>query len=159
MVGEDDVTVKNNLLIHRQEGGSRDRWDYTIRYTLSPLRVAGWRDCSYDALSPSDDATQQDTDYLTMIAREVSRDKRDKDDAGCPEWPPSASTHLTPRPGRNLVGAYNILMPVLGESPQPSKIPVGTVIGDCVPAISTNGTNGEMALTTCRPIPAVFHKR
>jgi len=39
-------------------------------------------------------------------------------------------------------------MPLLGESPQPSKIPVGTVIGDCVSAISTNGTNGFIVFGT-----------
>jgi hypothetical protein len=149
-VGEDEVTVKDNLMIHRQEGGSSDRWEYTIRYMLSPLRVVGWHDCAYNDTS-LDAEEQTDIDLQTMIARTIAIDKPSEDDFGCPEWPSSAATHFTPRPGRNRLGAYNILMPVLGEGPQPSKIPPGTAIDDCVPAISTNGTNGFIVFGTPAP--------
>jgi hypothetical protein len=154
----DDVTVNDNLLIDRKSGGgSQFRSESATRYMLSPLRVVGRRDCSYDVRDMDESggsAVQMDVDLQAMIARYVTRDKPGKvdlDDLGCPQWPPSASTHFTPRPGRNLVGGYNILMPVLGEGPQPSKLPLGTTIGNCVPAISTNGTNGFIVFGTPAP--------
>jgi hypothetical protein len=151
-VGEDEVTVKDNLLMHRQAGGSRDRWEFTTRYMLTPLQVVGRRECSYDDLGETPgDGMQTDIDFRVMIARTVAKDKPD---VGCVQWPPGASTQLTPRPGRNLVGAYNIIMPVVGEGPQPSMIPVGTAIGDCVPAISTTGRNGFIVFGT----PALAEK-
>ena len=142
-VGEDDVTVGANQFVHRQMGGSSDRWDSTVTFSLSPFRALSERDCSYSNLSPNNGALT-DIDYLTMSVRSIAKDSAAKwgDDVGCPTWPPGASEHFTPEPGPNLLGAYDLVVPIVGTEVPAPKIPSGTVIGNCVPAMTTAGANG-----------------
>lgn len=142
-VGEDDVSVANGILIHQRVGGSAWRWDSTTKYTLSPWRAISERDCSFNDLS-SDNGTVTEIDFLTMTARSIAKDRTAKwrEEVGCPDWPKEASHHFTPQPAANLLGAYNIIVPVLGKETPAPKIPSGTAIGDCVPAMTTSGANG-----------------
>jgi hypothetical protein len=59
-VGEDELTVKQNLLEHAQNGGSAWRWDVTRRIQLSPLRVLEEAHCSYHNLAPGFTSTRWD---------------------------------------------------------------------------------------------------
>ena len=142
-IGEDAITVGDNLFIHKQVGGSSDRWESTVRYTLSPFRAEASKQCAYSNLGP-DNGTVTDLDYLKMTARSIAKDRTAKwgEDVGCPPWPPSASAHFTPQPAPNLLAGYNILVPVLSRDPVPAKLPSGTAIGDCVSAMTTSGANG-----------------
>jgi len=152
-IGEDEVTVGDNLFIHRQMGGSSDRWESTVRFTLSPFRAVADRECAYSNLG-SDNGTITDLDYLKMTARSIAKDRSAKwgDDVGCPQWPPGASAHFTPQPAPNLLGGYNILVPVLSRDPVPAaKLPSGVAIGDCVAAMSTGGVNGFMVFGNPAP--------
>jgi hypothetical protein len=152
-VGEDDVTVGANSLVHSQIGGSAWRWQNTVTFTLAPWRATAERDCSYYNASPGI-GTVTDIDYLAMSARSIAKDSASKrgDDVGCPTWPHSASQHFTAEPAPDLLGAYNILIPILGTAPVAPKIPAGTAIGDCVPAMTTAGVNGFLVFG--KPAPA-----
>ena len=150
-VGEDDVTVGPNQFVHRQIGGSSDRWDSTVTFSLSPFRALTERDCNYSNLSPSN-GVLTDIDYRTMSVRSIARDSSAKwDDVGCPTWPAGASEHFTPEPAANLLGAYNLVTPILGTDIPPARIPSGTVIGDCVPAMTTAGANGFIVFGEAAP--------
>jgi len=130
--------------VHKQMGGSAWRWYYTATYTLSPWKAVSEQDCSYSDAT-ADNGTLTDIDYLTMSVRSISKDSTSKwgdDSVGCPDWPPNASAHFTPQPAPNLLAAYNIVVPVLGTEAPPPKIPSGTAISDCVPAMTTAGANG-----------------
>ena len=61
---------------------------------------------------------------------------------GCPQWPGGALKHFTPQPGPGLLGAYDILVPIVNGGDTPPKIPAGTTIGNCGAAMSTAGVNG-----------------
>jgi hypothetical protein len=151
-VGEDDVLFNNNILIHKRVGGSAWRWESTTKYTLAPWRAIAERDCSFNDLS-SDNGTVTDIDFLTMTARTVAKDSAAKwgEGVGCPDWPEDAAAHFTPQPAPNLLGGYNILTPALGKATPPPKIPPGTAIGDCVPAITTSGANGFIVFGSPAP--------
>ena len=151
-VGEDDVTVGANQFVHRQVGGSSDRWDSTVTFSLFPYRALTERDCNYSNLSPNNGFVT-DIDYRTMSVRSIAKDSTAKwgDDVGCPTWPPGASEHFTPKPAANLLGAYNLVVPVLGTDVPPAKIPAGTVIGDCAPAMTTSGVNGFIVFGEAAP--------
>ena len=142
-IGEDKVTVGANRLVHWRVGGSAWRWESTVTYTLAPWRAVGERDCSFNDLS-ADNGTATDIDYVTMRSRSIAKDASHRwgDSVGCPQWPPGALQHFTPQPGPGLLGAYNILVPILGGGDEPAKIPGGTTIGDCGLAMSTAGANG-----------------
>jgi hypothetical protein len=142
-IGEDKVTVGPNRLVHWRAGGSAWRWESTVTYTLAPWRAVGERDCSFNDLS-ADNGTLTDIDYLAMRSRSIAKDSghSSDDSVGCPQWPASALQHFTPQPATGLLGAYDILVPNLGSSDQPPKIPAGTTIGDCGAAMSTTGANG-----------------
>ena len=146
------VTVGANRLVHRQVGGSAWRWDSTVTFSLSPLRALHERDCNYSNLS-SNNGILTDIDYLTMSVRSIAKDSTAKwsDEVGCPQWPGAASTHFAPEPAPNLLGAYNLLVPVLGSEVPAPKIPSGTAIGDCVPAMTTSGTNGFIVFGDTAP--------
>ena len=152
-IGEDEVSVGPNRLVHLQVGGSAWRWDSTVAFTLSPWRAVSERDCSFNDLS-SNNCTVTDIDYLGMRARSIAKDAARKwgENVGCPEWPSSASRHFTPEPARGLLGAYDVLVPVLGRDGDTPKIPSGTAIGDCVAAMTTGGANGFIVFG--RPAPA-----
>ena len=141
-VGEDEVTVGPNRLVHTQSGGSAWRWDGTYTFTLSPWRVTSERDCSYHNVSEAS-GTETDIDYATMTVRSIAKDRTNKNnDVGCPDWPAGASEHFTLQPAAGLFGAYDIVTPFLGTDPTSFKIPSGTAIGDCAPAMTTAGANG-----------------
>jgi hypothetical protein len=141
-VGEDDVTVGPNRLVHTQLGGSSWRWQGTVTFTLSPWRAVAERDCSYHNISENNGSVT-DIDYRTGTVRSIAKDSTARwNEPGCPTWPSSASGQYLAQPGRNLLGAYNIVTPNLGGGDAAPAIPAGTAIGDCVPAMTTAGTNG-----------------
>ncbi|HZU91790.1 MAG TPA: hypothetical protein VE993_21235 [Stellaceae bacterium] len=142
-IGEDDVTVGPNRLVHRRIGGSAWRWESTVTFTLAPWRAVAEQDCSFNDLS-ADNGTITDIDYVALRARSIAKDARHPWDeyVGCPEWPPGALRHFTPEPGPGLLGAYDIVVPVIGRSGETPKIPSGTAIGDCGAAMTTAGVNG-----------------
>jgi hypothetical protein len=141
-IGEDWVTVGPNRLVHEQSGGSAWRYHSTTTYTLAPWRMVSERDCGFhDAAEVT--GTTTDIDYLDMTARSIAKDSTNKDNGiGCPEWPAEASRHFAPVPGPGVFAAYDIMAPFLGTDPDRTKIPNGTVIGDCVAAMTTSGANG-----------------
>lgn len=151
-VGEDDVTVGANRFVHKQVGGSAWRWDSTVTFSLSPFQALHERDCNYSNVS-SNNGIVTDLDYLTMSVRSIAKDSTAKwgDEVGCPEWPSAASAHFTPEPGPNLLGAYNLVVPVLGSEVPAPKIPSGTAIGDCVPAMTTSGADGFIVFGDAAP--------
>jgi len=150
-VGEDDITVGSNQFVHRQMGGSSDRWDSTVTFSLVPFRALTERDCNYSNLSPNN-GVLTDIDYRTLTVRSIAKDTSAKwDDVGCPTWPPDASEHFAPQPAPNLLGAYNLVTPILGTDVPPAKIPTGTVIDDCVPAMTTAGANGFIVFGAAAP--------
>jgi hypothetical protein len=141
-IGEDKVTVGPNRLVHLQVGGSAWRWETTVTYTLAPWRAVGEQDCSFNDLS-ADNGTVTDIDYVAMRARSIAKDAADQGEGvGCPQWPAGALQHFTPEPAPGLLGAYDILVPSLGGSDAPAKIPAGTTIGDCGAAMTSAGVNG-----------------
>ena len=152
-VGEDAVTVGANHLIHRQTGGSSWRWQSVVTFTLSPWRAVTERDCSYSNLS-ADNGSIIDIDYRTMSARSIAKDSASKwgENVGCPRWPAGASEHFSSEPAPNLLGGYNIIVPILAETADEQKIPAGTAIGDCAPAMTTAGANGFVVFG--HPAPA-----
>ncbi len=152
-VGEDDVTVADNRLVHKQVGGSAWRWDSTVTYTLSPWQAVTERDCSYNDTTANNGALT-DIDYRTMSVRSIAKDSTSKwgeDDVGCPQWPAAASAHFTPEPAPNLLAAYNLVVPIVSKDPMPPKIPGGTAIGDCVPPMTTAGANGFIVFGDSAP--------
>jgi hypothetical protein len=142
-IGEDKVTVGSNRLVHWRVGGSAWRWESTVTYTLAPWRAVGERDCSFNDLS-ADNGTTTDIDYVTMRSRSIAKDAGHPwgESVGCPQWPSGALRQFTAQPGPGLLGAYDILVPILGRGDEPPEIPIGTTIGDCGPAMSTAGANG-----------------
>jgi hypothetical protein len=153
-VGEDDVTVANGILTHTRVGGSAWRWAGTTKYTLSPWRAVSQRACSYNNLS-GNNGSLTDIDFVKMTARSVIKDaaaKWNDNDVGCPDWPASADAHFTPQPTAKLLAGYNLIVPVLGSETPPAKIPLGAVIGDCVPAMTTGGANAFIVYGS--PAPA-----
>ena len=137
-VGEDEVTVGPNRLVHWQTGGSAWRWVSTITYTLSPWRAVAERTCSYHNSSEKSGITT-DLDFVTMTVRSIAKDSTKENDMGCPEWPTSTSGRFSPAPEPGVFGGYDIIQPALGDN---AKVPAGTAIGDCVPAMTTAGVNG-----------------
>jgi hypothetical protein len=141
-VGEDEVTVGPNRLVHAQSGGSAWRWDSTYTFTLAPWRVVSGRNCSYHNVSEAS-GTVTDIDYVAMRVRSIAKDSTNKDNGvGCPDWPKGASERFTPEPAAGVLGAYDIVVPLLGADSASFRIPNGTVIGDCAPAMTTSGTSG-----------------
>lgn len=141
-VGEDDVTVGPNRLVQFQSGGSAWRWHTTYTFSLAPWRLLTERDCSYHNAMENTGAVTV-LDYLAMVGRSIAKDSPVNDDGiGCPEWPEAASRHFTAMPGPGLLGGYNILTPFAGRNAKGPIVPRGGVIGDCVPAMDTAGTNG-----------------
>ena len=141
-VGEDEVTVGPNRLVHTQSGGSAWRWDSTYTFTLSPWRTVSQRNCSYHNVSEAS-GTVTDIDYVAMRVRSIAKDSTNKDNGvGCPDWPKGASERFTPEPAAGVLGAYDIVVPLLGTDSASFRIPNGTVIGDCAPAMTTSGTSG-----------------
>lgn len=148
-VGEDEVKIGPNRLFHWQAGGSSWRWSGTVTYSLSPWRPLTERSCSYHNVSENS-GTTTDLDYTTMVVRSIVEDPLTQLDRsiGCADWPKD-STAFSPRPEKGVLGAYDIVGPILGDDP---KIPTGTAIGNCVSPLTTAGGNGFVVYG--KPAPA-----
>jgi hypothetical protein len=64
-VGEDDVKIQPNRLIHSQEGGSAWRWNNGRTIELSPLRVLSEESCSYHNVNIGYSLTRWDWQRLS----------------------------------------------------------------------------------------------
>ncbi|MDB5488254.1 MAG: hypothetical protein JWQ58_1969 [Reyranella sp.] len=137
-VGEDDVEVGPNRLVHHQYGGSSWRWSMDITYSLVPFRAVTERDCSYHNVSEQS-GTLTDIDYRTRLVRALAKDSTQRDiGMGCPSWPKPPQTFAA-RIDAETVGAYPVVAPGL---PAKVTIPAGTSLGNCIPAMTTAGDNG-----------------
>jgi hypothetical protein len=144
-VGEDDVKVGPNMIVHQQNGGSAWRWDSTKQIRLSPLMVVHELDCNFNDMVP---ATAQVTeiDRVHLHARSVgfvAGQKFGEDDGvDCPAWPTGPDSTLPTGP--KIAGAYAVPMPnggVEGDE-QDSAYADGTVLADCALQLSTDGRHG-----------------
>lgn len=137
-VGEDEVTIRPNRLVHTQSGGSAWRWSGRFTYSLAPWRLLAERDCSYHNLS-EDSGTITAIDYADRSVRSITKDATaHPEEIGCPDLPAGAFEGFTPRPGKGLVAAYPVALPLSeGET-----LPAGTRLADCTPPMTTAGRNG-----------------
>jgi hypothetical protein len=137
-VGEDEVEVGPNRLVHRQSGGSSWRWSTEVTYSLAPFRALTERDCSYHNVSEQS-GTSTDIDYRTRLVRTLAKDSTVRDPGmGCPIWPKPPKT-FGARIDAETVGAYPVVAPGL---PGKATIPAGTALGNCIPGMTTGGDNG-----------------
>jgi hypothetical protein len=143
-VGEDDVTIKPNRLIHGQSGGSAWRWDSVVTYSLSPFRELRERSCSFNTVMPNS-GTVLDLDMRALQARSLAWQgaaeaaSDDDGEMGCPDWPDSLDRKFVAQPTADSVAAYVIPAP-LGSAADP--IAPGTVLGNCSLELSTDGRSG-----------------
>jgi hypothetical protein len=121
-VGEDEVGVGPNRLVHHQYGGSAWRWSMDVTYSLAPFRALTEQDCSYHNGSEQS-GTLTDIDYRTRLVR---------------AWPKPPQTFAA-RIDADTIGAYPVVAPGL---PGKAAIPAGTALGNCVPGMTTAGDNG-----------------
>ena len=137
-VGEDEVEVGPNRLVHHQYGGSAWRWSMDVTYSLAPFRALTEQDCSYHNGSEQS-GTLTDIDYRTRLVRALAKDSTRRDlGIGCPSWPKPPQTFAA-RIDADTVGAYPVVAPGL---PDKAAIPAGTALGNCVPSMTTAGDNG-----------------
>ncbi len=137
-VGEDEVEVGPNRLVHHQYGGSSWRWSMDVTYSLVPFRALTEQDCSYHNVSEKS-GTLIDIDYRTRLVRTLAKDSTQRDlGIGCPSWP-TPPHGFASRVDAETVGAYPVVAPGL---PGKAAIPAGTILGDCLPAMTTSGDNG-----------------
>jgi hypothetical protein len=137
-VGEDEVEVGPNRLVHHQYGGSAWRWSMDVTYSLAPFRALTEQDCSYHNGSEQI-GTLTDIDYRTRLVRALAKDSTRRDlGVGCPSWPKPPQTFAA-RIDADTVGAYPVVAPGL---PDKAAIPAGTALGNCVPSMTTAGDNG-----------------
>ena len=147
-VGEDDVEVGPNRLLHRQYGGSAWRWYMNVTYSLVPFRAVSEEDCSYHNASEQS-GTLTAIDYRTRLVRALAKDSTRRDlGIGCPIWPKPPQT-FEARVDAETVGAYPVVAPGL---PAKAAIPAGTALGNCVPAMTSAGDNGFIVWG--KPAPA-----
>ena len=137
-VGEDEVEVGPNRLVHRQSGGSSWRWSMDVTYSLVPFRTVTEQDCSYHNVSEQS-GTLTDIDYRTRLVRALAKDSTRRDlGVGCPSWPRPPQTFAA-RIDAETVGAYPVVAPGL---PGKAAIPAGTALGNCVSGMTSAGDNG-----------------
>ncbi|MCW5771597.1 MAG: hypothetical protein KIT16_08185 [Rhodospirillaceae bacterium] len=133
-VGEDDVTIRDNLLVHAQNGGSAWRWDVTRNIQLSPLKVLTEAHCSYHNISPGFTTTRWDWRSFSGEARWTpkrcapARDQKEEDEAEMGCVPEKAARRYVPIP--MLEGA-------LGANSAPLAH-----LGSCAGAIDDSGKRG-----------------
>jgi hypothetical protein len=138
-VGEDEVKVGPNRLVHWRTGGSSWRWTETVTYSLVPWRPLTERSCSYHNVSEQSGVTT-DIDFSTLVIRSIAKDSRIKDPGmGCPDWPATADKAFSPEPEKGTYGAYNLLNPARSSD---VDLPVGGTIGNCTAAMTSAGSNG-----------------
>lgn len=147
-VGEDEVEVGPNRLVHHQYGGSSWRWSMDVTYSLAPFRAVTEQDCSYHNVSEQS-GTLTDIDYATRLVRSLAKDSTQRDiGMGCPSWPKPPQTFAA-RTDAETVGAYPVVAPGL---PGKATIPAGTALGNCIPGMTTAGDNGFVVWG--KPAPA-----
>ena len=147
-VGEDDVEVGPNRLVHHQYGGSSWRWSMDVTYSLVPFRAVTEQDCSYHNVSEQS-GTLTDIDYRTRLVRALAKDRTQRDiGMGCPSWPKPPQTFAA-RIDAETVSAYPVVAPGL---PGQAAILTGTSLGNCVPGMTTAGDNGFIVWG--KPAPA-----
>ena len=148
-VGEDEVTIGTNRLIHEQRGGSAWRWDATVTSSLSPYRELTERTCSFHTLTPNSGAIL-DLDMRTLRARSLGwaatanasgsgQEADEEGEMGCPDWPKSLDRKFVPQPAAGSVAAYVVPAP-LGSVADP--LAQGTALGDCSLELTTDGKDG-----------------
>jgi hypothetical protein len=137
-VGEDEVTVTPNGLVHRQAGGSAWRWDVTEKIRLSPLAITHELTCSFHTLDPLSGVVV-DVDRLTLHARSVgyaASAHATGEDGSCPNWPTGPDSVMPTGP--ELAGAYAIPRPTDGLN----RLPDGSALADCALELTTDGLHG-----------------
>ncbi|HTO85535.1 MAG TPA: hypothetical protein VMQ73_25160 [Methylomirabilota bacterium] len=137
-VGEDDIKVVPNGLVHRQAGGSAWRWDVTEKIRLSPLAITHALTCSFNTLDPLSGVVV-DVDRLTLHARSVgyaASAHAAGEDGSCPNWPTGPDSVMPTGP--ELAGAYAIPRPMDGLN----QFPEGTSLADCALELTTDGLHG-----------------
>jgi hypothetical protein len=85
-VGEDEVEIGDNRLVHKRNGGSAWRWDVARTVQLSPLRVLTEGHCSYHNIAPGFTTTQWDWRRLAGETRWTPKKcarATDDDEMGC----------------------------------------------------------------------------
>jgi len=68
-IGEDEVEIGDNRLVHTRSGGSAWRWDVKRTIQLSPLRVRAEEQCSYHNVAPGFTTLNLDWSRLSGAAR------------------------------------------------------------------------------------------
>jgi hypothetical protein len=140
-VGEDEITIAANRLIHSQQGGSAWRWNGAKTIQLSPLRVLSETSCSYHNVNIGYAATTWDWQRLAGAMRWYPQackdnDKRADDDKR-PDWCDlGKATHrhaLIPR----LDGALSAGTPAH--------------LGSCASAFDESGQRGYVIFGKPRP--------
>lgn len=147
-VGEDEIEVGPNRLLHHQYGGSSWRWSMDVTYSLVPFQAVTEQNCSYHNVSEQS-GTLTDIDYHTRLVRSLGKDSTVRDiGMGCPLWP-KPPQGFAARIDAETVGAYPVVAPGL---PGKATIPAGTSLGNCVPGMTTAGENGFVVWG--KPAPA-----
>jgi hypothetical protein len=145
-VGEDEIKIAANRLIHSQQGGSAWRWNGAKTIQLSPLRVLSETSCSYHNVNIGYAATTWDWQRLAGAMRWYPQackdnDKRADDDKR-PDWCDlGKATHrhaLIPR----FDGALSAGTPAH--------------LGSCASAFDESGQRGYVIFGKPRPVGAAF---
>jgi hypothetical protein len=140
-VGNDEVTIEANRLIHGQFGGSAWRSETSETFSLSPLRLISSFSCGYNFLIPKTMGMFR-VDYMAMLSRSIDDDPdyEKEAQAGCPAWP--SDDNFRPRPAVGLLATYSIFRNerrlAVDAPPLPSRI----TLDGCLPAMTTAGANG-----------------
>lgn len=145
-VGEDDVTIRANRMIHRQQGGSAWRWNGTKTVQLSPLRVLSEESCSYHNVNIGYSVRRWDWQRLAGEQRWLPQACKDNDpradEKKRPDWCDfGKATHrhaLIPR----LDGAL--------------RAGVEAHLGSCASAFDESGQRGYVIFGKPRPGGAEF---
>jgi hypothetical protein len=140
-VGDDQVKVSANRLVHLQSGGSNDRWEETESVQLSPQKTLGTESCSYRAsevgltqLTRVDVASASGFSLATDDAGGSADEAGDQD---CDSLREAMDKSLGPRPG--LLAGQNLLLPQLAEDVAAAPdFPAGITLGGCASTMTTD---------------------
>ncbi len=140
-VGEDDVKIAPNRLVHSQQGGSAWRWNTGHTVELSPLRVLSQEACSYHNVNIGYSLSQWDWRRFAGEQRWFPQackdgDKR-ADDKARPDWCDARrATHR------------HALIPRL-DGAMPAGAPAH--LGSCASAFDESGQRGFVTFGKPRP--------